>query len=229
MATALVQQGSADALDANPLPTSLPRSATPGNLLVSAYSVDKDAGGRPTASSGWTILASSNSTSVSVAMAWKIADGDASDTCTWEQAVGSARNGIAWIGEYSGLSSRPNTPVVSTSLTDESSVTRVALGPARADGFGIAVAMVGRDTGASFTWGSGFEEQLDAQAEGGGGPGTSNGLGVADLLDIADEDSVSTAVTHASGDQMSGILALFGTPAPEVVTPMQMLRGLGLL
>jgi len=84
MAFTLVQQkGVVSEPQVTTLATELEAAATLGNLLVSRIAPEKSSGTNPTPSEGWTVLAQDVDTSISVGLAYRIADGSAKDKCTW--------------------------------------------------------------------------------------------------------------------------------------------------
>jgi hypothetical protein len=198
---------------ATSLASSLSSSATSGNLLVSVMGTDKSAGSAPSPSTGWTLVEGSYHTSVSGAMAYRVADGGANDTCTWSWTT--TQYAAAWIGEFDWDGSAPNvvSDIENTSATSDSATGSIALGALTANGAGLAVAMVAIDTVGS--WGTPVSFSGDFTNETQYTTGDSNPGGfVAYDLTVADSDSVSTTATPNSGtDQTIGILGVFGSSA----------------
>jgi hypothetical protein len=149
---------------------------TAGNLLIAGVASDKNAGVY-TYPSGFTPLNESISTSVSSAMAYKIAAGNET-TIDWSQ-TGTATAGMsAWVGEYSGVDTLD---VKAEATTDETVVTSRSTGTTAATSFveELAIAMMGVDTALSVdagrAWSNGFVEENFVSLLGSGSPG----LGVA--------------------------------------------------
>jgi len=204
------QSKSASATAVKSLKVELAKAAAAGSLLVSGVGIDKDSGTTPAPSEGWTAVNGNRSTSVSIAMAYRIADGSAKDACTWSWTT--AHDAAAYIAEASGF---PHGAYLAEAVnfTNETEVSSVALGPAKAIGPALALGMVAIDTADSWdsgstcaTWNEGFSEQLyyhDASFGAGGS--------VAWKL-VEAGASVSTtpkAFSEGGKDQVSGILAVF--------------------
>jgi hypothetical protein len=211
-----VQQATGGTTSATEATAALEKAATSGNILTAEISIDKSAGDTPaiTPSAGWTQIkpVDSGHSGVTAGMAYRVADGSATDKCvwTWEES-----RPTAWrISEYT-----PDGKLVSvladTDYVDvgEASRTEIPLGPLKAIADGFAVAMIARDTGAGFTWDGGLTEVADFAFE------SNAGLGVAHLLEVKSGAEVATAPKAASGDQMGGILVVFGFEVPSVNSP----------
>lgn len=214
-----VQQKTGGAGSVTAATAALEKSAAPGSLLVATISIDKSAGDAPAIgpSKGWKAVepADSGNSGVTVALAYRVADGTAADQCgwTWEEA----RTASWWISEYSQAGTLL-TPVFALNYVGpaEENRTEVPLGPIVAKGDGFAVAMIGRDTGSGFTFDGGFTEVADFTTE------SNPGLGVAHILEVVNGAKLSTTPKHGSGDQQGGILIAFGfeveaKPEPPVV------------
>lgn len=202
-----IQQKTGGAGTATAATAALEKAAAAGSLLVSAISIDKSAGDAPAIgpSKGWTPVepADSGNSGVTVALAYRVADGTASDQCGWIWE--EARTASWWIGEYTQEGTL-GVPVFDLNYVGpaEESRTEVPLGPITADGNGFAVAMIGRDTGSGFTFDGGFTEVADFTTE------SNPGLGVAHILEVVDGAKLATTPKHGSGDQQGGILIAFG-------------------
>jgi hypothetical protein len=230
----LAEAGSATGVES--LTVSLLGSAVVGSLLVCGISIDEKAGpidkgtsGYPKPSSGWTALAADSSSSVSVGMAQRIADGTSKDKCTWTWEEGRPHECAGWVLE---IEPGAGTLSVATELhyTDEIKYATMTFGPLGVTGGdGIAVAMVGAGTASSVadgptlgSWDGGFSEQLyfhePSEAENAGGTLT--------YKSVADGESIHTTMTATDTtdpeSQLSGILAVFTWPATTTDTRRRM-------
>lgn len=196
------------------LAAELDEAATSGNRLISYVETDKDSGEVPTPSEGWTLIDGDNSSSVSIAVAERVADGSEKDDCTWTWST--SRTSAGWIIEIGELPE--NVSVKSGSnFTDESSVDEVALGPIEAPGAGLAIGGVAVDTLDNWDpvgWSNGFEGEDIGLG--------STGLSVATKAVEAKASVSTTASSAGSTDQASGILILIteeaGPEAPTVLS-----------
>jgi len=192
--------------------------ATAGNLLISRIGIDKAAGSNPAPAplhasdptQGWVVLDTHASTSVSGAMAFRIATGTSADICTWSWTT--SRESCGWIAEYSGFPNGVVLPVpVAFVHTNESNVSSVALSGISAIGDALAVASGAVDSGNGWapTWSNSFTAFV-----------TTGDDGAAFAADkIVTAGAVSTTMTRVGGsaDQASGILANFGVaPASDI-------------
>lgn len=187
----------------------LARSATVGALLTAALAVDKNAGSVPRASAGWTVREARASSSITLAVATRVADGTSADQCAWSWTTGMP---YAWWIAETDLDASAGIDTAVT-WTDESAVATISLGPATAPGDGLAVAFVAVDTlsnwlsgGRAATWTDSFAEVAAPTT-----PSNDCCMSIATVA-VRDGASVSTRATSASGgrDQASGVLLVIG-------------------
>lgn len=183
-------------------------AGTPGRLLVAGFSADK-APGAITVSSGWSLVAYNSGSSVSGAIAWRVATG--SDDITWTLGGGQSKQACCDVHEFTGFGP-PTVDVFATfpNPPDDTTKTSIAVTAGNATADGIAVAIAGQDTASATdasaqTVDSGYTMRSWNTAGGGSG-----GSLLMATKNVSAGDS--TAATFGFGlvnDQAFGAVAVF--------------------
>lgn len=216
MAFTLVQQkGVVSEPQVTTLATELESAATLGNLLVSRIAPEKSAGTNPAPSEGWTAVAQDVDVGISVALAYRLADGTAKDKCTWTWTTKQSTTGSIHEFNFPGT---PLAPVVATDYSDGTQVKNVEMGPIVATGSSLAFAFVALDSfgdwGSDATATNAFSSILKNGSDGGG---------EVFIKEVQRGAEVSVKIEgtgpfwEEKGDQASGVLALFGV-TPRTLT-----------
>ena len=189
-----------------------PDAVTAGNVLVWVTAFDKQPGALTMTGSGWTVPVDIRSTSVSLAMAWKVAAG--SETSLSGSASGGNVSGSrVWIGELSQSGAGAWQAVAASSNSDESTVASKTSGTtAAAAVLSRAIAAFTLDSvsnrGTSFTYTNSFAQVFSPVTEGDGGEA---GLWIASVAVNAGATAESTiSRVGGSTDQMSGGIIVLG-------------------
>lgn len=216
MAVALVQEDTeiVATTTQRTITTTLPVTATSGNILISVLGTDKN-GGTVSEPTGWsTAVVSKSSTSVTTAIAYKVSDGT-EQAVKWDYTID--RDACAWVGEYSGLTgSTPDVSIVTddsggSSVTSQSSGTSATT--TQADTF--AVAFMGTDTGINTETGRSMSNSFTENHYllGNSGGHDSMGLAVATKTISSTGTVETTFSTTDSGDQQAGGLIVWAIDA----------------
>jgi len=198
---------------------------------VAAVGIDKTKGAAATATSGWTVARSYTGTSVSQIVAWRVADGTATDlscTLTWTTAQGAQ----AIIAEIDLDGATLASSTITPATANDTSVTSISGDPGAATGAGVALAFLSVDSadpGSTTNWTNGYTvlrseigASLDTNA-----PDFNGGASI--IMAGKDVVSGTTTTTAASWtptktDQMAlAVLRFAGTvgpPTPVLTTQM---------
>jgi hypothetical protein len=222
MATTFVKKASGQSGSASlTLPLTMASAPTAGNLLVFAMAGDKNTGALTLV--GFTQLQSLLSASVSLYLAWKVADGtETAITPTW--ATASATGNVAWYGEF-------NDPAVTgaaawqisaqaSHITDETNVTSWSTGTTgTTSAAGLGLSVICMDSADSVTdgttaWTNSFAALFTTLASAGARGGLH--LGNAQISSgVTAESTFSYTPSATLRDQLSGALAVFSlVPLP---------------
>lgn len=199
--------------------------ADPGNLLVYVLSGDKNIGTLTLDGSGWQYPVNLRSTSLSLAIAWKIAQGGESGV-TGSFTSGNPGGSNSYLAEFqaTGVPGYWVVKGTATGNTTEANVTSVSTGTTSASaGDGFALAAFGVDSFKGDTddaYSNGFSN-LFAQSSG----DAEAGLWVARKGAVAGATYESTLtrsqlIAPVVPDQMSGGLVIFGVAETQTVTPV---------
>jgi len=206
----LVQQASDTGVISTSPSVTLSSTAIAGNLIVIGIGVDKNATS-VTPPSGFTLIQSYTSASVSGAMAYKVANGTET-TITWSLGTVGAAGCTMWAGEYRGTLS---SGVLDVSVENDSgagAVSTLATGTTAAtaqnDEIAIAMMMIDSVSVESYTWDNSFSSVYDDSETGGCG-----GLFVASKTLTTTGTQTSTC-TWTTADQAYACLATFKLNAP---------------
>jgi len=183
-----------------------------GNALVWVAAMDKSPGTLTMTGTGWTVPVNLRSTSVSLAIAWKVAAGTET-TLTGTASGGNISGGRVWIGELSQSGAGAWQAVSASSNSDETTVSSKASGTtAAAAVLSRAIAAFAIDSvsnrGTSVSYTNGFTSVFSPVTAGDGGEA---GLWIASA-DIAAGATASTTISRIGGstDQMSGGILVLG-------------------
>lgn len=187
-------------------------AVTAGNALVWVVAFDKQPGTLTMSGTGWTVPVNLRSTSVSLAIAWKVAAG--TETSLSGSASGGNVSGCrVWIGELSQSGAGAWQAVSASSNSDETTVSTKTSGTtAAAAVLSRAIAAFALDSvsnrGTSVSYTNGFTSVFAPVTEGDGGEA---GLWVASAS-IAAGAAATTTISRIGGstDQMSGGILLLG-------------------
>lgn len=178
-----------------------------GNLLVGVLAGDKNTG-TATWPSGWSVICSLPSASVSLYYAWKVSAGETSVTVTTSTVSGSGSE--LWVGEYQDTAAAgPWQMLASASnVTDETAPTTWSTGTTAAisrAGLGVAVAAMDSATSSGGTWSNGFTSRFASTYVVGEGHGAAY-VGEKPVLAGA---TAQSNLTWADADQVSAAVAVF--------------------
>lgn len=177
-------------------------TATSGNVLIVAISIDKD-GGTVTAPSGWsTAIVVKADTSITLAYSYKISDGTETNAAfSWT----TTHTSETWFGEYSGLTGTTPNQVANansgaTAVKTQTTGTTATTTAARTYSFAFWAMDTAVNTDSDRAYTNNFSELLYTLNGG-------SGLSVAVKENIATLAAESTfTCTDASGDQIAAAI-----------------------
>lgn len=187
-------------------------AVTAGNALVWVCAFDKQPGTLTMSGTGWTVGVNLRSSSVSLAMAWKVAAGGET-SLSGSASGGNVSGSRVWIAELSQSGAGAWQAVAASSNSDETSVASKTSGTtAAASVLSRAIAAFSLDSvgnrGTSYTYTNGFTEVFSPVTEGDGGEA---GLWIASSSINAGATAESTlSRIGGSTDQMSGGILVIG-------------------
>ncbi len=195
----------------NTVTCTLGSAATAGNLLVTVVGTDKTAG-TYTVPSGFTMIQNTSATSVSGAMAYKVATGGET-AIPWSQST-STGSIACWVAEYSGTATSNVLDVSAeneSSSSSDTSVQSLSTGTTATTSQAneLAIAMMAPDTMSNVdggrAWSNGFAETAFVNVGITGGTGLS--VAIKNLSSVGGQSSVYS--TTDTGDQMYAAIATF--------------------
>jgi hypothetical protein len=191
----------------------LPATASVGNLIVFALAGDKNTGTVTMTGTGWTVVHSLPSTSVSLYVAWKVSDGTET-TITATTSAAPLTGNTCWAAEVAQSGTGPwGTRAQASNITDEVGAVSWATGQDTATADGLAFAAIAVDTAANVpagSWSDGYANVYDAPSTSGSGGGAGGiHVGAAPILSGGVAGSI-WATSGGVADQISGAVVVVG-------------------
>jgi len=215
----IVQQAAADGVDtgteARRCALVLPKAPLVGHVLIAAVGIDKSAGAFNAPPAGWSWLGDPRvQASVSQAVAWRVADGSATDlacTLSWTSAV----NHEGLIFEVDAISSGTPVAVVNPASETATNTITVDAGSADADGFALSFwSQDSEDNANNVTYSGSYLPLVSTVA--------ATGTGGANVFvagkNLADSGSTVVTVTATTSDQTTMRVARFPATLTQTAT-----------